>query len=222
MLQHFRALRRWAPFLQTNAHLEKCNSAVQLSSIAGPSTANVPAGHHNSDLSSVTCNIGLGRRRDLTLRQDLKLHEDGRSKSLAEVFKGLKVLLVGFPGGSVCTEKHIPGYFSTVEQLCRKGVDKVVCVSISQPGPLKEWATKNGFSHSKVEFLADQSAGFMRLLGLELPHTDSSAGPKCQRFAAIVEDGLLLKLQVESSPAELKVSDASHMVKLWEEVYPSQ
>lgn len=39
--------------------------------------------------------------------------------------------------------------------------------------------------------MADPNGSFMRLLGLEL---ESGAGPKCQRFAAIVEDGILLKL----------------------------
>jgi hypothetical protein len=34
----------------------------------------------------------------------------------------------------------------------------------------------------------------VRLLGLELGEVDCGKGPKCQRFAAIMEDGILLKL----------------------------
>ena len=48
---------------------------------------NVPTGHHNSDLSSAACNIGLSRRRDITLRQDLKPYVDGKPALLADVFK---------------------------------------------------------------------------------------------------------------------------------------
>jgi hypothetical protein len=46
----------------------------------------------------------------------------------------------------------------------------------------------------QVEVYADKSGSFMRLLGLELSADSPSAGPKCQRFAGIVEDGILVKL----------------------------
>jgi peroxiredoxin len=39
---------------------------------------------------------------------------------------------------------------------------------------------------------ADRNGSFVRLLGLDLGGPDAS--PKCQRFAAILEDGILLKL----------------------------
>ena len=51
------------------------------------STQNVPAGHHTSDLSSAACNISLSRRRDITLRQDLKPFVDGKPSTLGELFK---------------------------------------------------------------------------------------------------------------------------------------
>lgn len=45
----------------------------------------------------------------------------------------------------------------------------------------------------QVELLADRNCGLVRLLGLEMG-TQESAGAKCQRYAAVVEDGVLLKL----------------------------
>lgn len=50
------------------------------------STYDVPEGHHNSDLSNTACNIGLGRRRDLTMRQDLRLWDGDKPLTLAQVF----------------------------------------------------------------------------------------------------------------------------------------
>ncbi len=58
------------------------SAAVELRK-AGP----VPDGHLNSDLSPTVCHIGLGRRRDLTLRQDLCLWEGDKKFSLADVFR---------------------------------------------------------------------------------------------------------------------------------------
>jgi len=61
------------------------------SSAASPtakSTQNVPLGHHDSDLTSVACHIGLGRRRDLTMRDDLGLWKNGDTRvKLSDVFK---------------------------------------------------------------------------------------------------------------------------------------
>lgn len=99
------------------------------------STVNVPAGHHNSDLSSAACNIGLSRRRDITLRQDLKPYVDGKPAILADVFKvrscevweecmathacsmgGLLLLHHGMPhsAGSLCKR-------TTILQTCARG-----------------------------------------------------------------------------------------------------
>lgn len=47
----------------------------------------VPAGHQNSDLGSIACNISLNRRRDLTLREDLKVVADGKQATLAAVMR---------------------------------------------------------------------------------------------------------------------------------------
>ena len=46
----------------------------------------------------------------------------------------------------------------------------------------------------QVELLADKNGGLMRLLGVEIGAPDATNEPRCQRFACIVEDGILLKL----------------------------
>ncbi|KAG2482671.1 hypothetical protein HYH03_018408 [Edaphochlamys debaryana] len=181
----------------------------------------VPDGHLSSDLSPTACHIGLGRRRDLTLRQDLCLWRGDNKLALADVFKGKKVVLVGFPGGPVCVEKHIPGYIAQVDKLASMGMDKVVCVTVDEPAKVAELAAKPSLSgSSRVELLADRNGGLVRLLGLEIG-TPESSGPKCQRYAAVVEDGVLLKLKVEGAPAELKVTDATSMINLVKCIYPN-
>ena len=79
-------------FIESNL---RCSSGVRqalFSAQAATSCAtnpyyDVPEGHKNSDLSQAACNIGLSRRRELTLRQDVKMELDGQTKTLAEVFK---------------------------------------------------------------------------------------------------------------------------------------
>jgi hypothetical protein len=65
--------------------LLQCQFSAAAASTA-KSTYNVPEGHHNSDLSSTACHIGLGRRRDLTMRQDLRLWDGEMPLTLAQVF----------------------------------------------------------------------------------------------------------------------------------------
>jgi hypothetical protein len=47
----------------------------------------VPEGHQNSDLSSEACHIGLSRRKDLTLREDVRLMCNGEMQTLAQLLK---------------------------------------------------------------------------------------------------------------------------------------
>jgi hypothetical protein len=61
------------------------------------STENLPAGHHNSDLSSTACNIGLNRRRDISLRQDITVFLDGHSTRMADIFKVLPMPILQIP-----------------------------------------------------------------------------------------------------------------------------
>ena len=64
------------------------SSAASPASATAKSTQSVPLGHHDSDLTSVACHIGLGRRRDLTMREDLGLWKNGSTRiKLADVFR---------------------------------------------------------------------------------------------------------------------------------------
>lgn len=49
----------------------------------------------------------------------------------------------------------------------------------------------------------------MRALGLELGPT----GAQCQRFAAVVDNGILLRLKVEQTPGDLKLTHVQGMLK---------
>lgn len=75
------------------------------SSIRGMSSAqastskkfyDVPEGHSDSDLSQVACNIGLNRRRDLSLGAagNIKLNIDGKPQNLADLFKVSNTVLI--------------------------------------------------------------------------------------------------------------------------------
>jgi hypothetical protein len=86
--------------------------AALCASSSGKSTYNVPEGHHGSDLSSTACHIGLGRRRDLTMRQDLRLWQGEQQYTLAQVFQASAAVgAVAMPGRlclSICERRWLP------------------------------------------------------------------------------------------------------------------
>ena len=64
----------------------------------------------------------------------------------------------------------------------------------------------------KVLMLADGNAAYTRALGLELDASGFGMGQRSQRFAIVVDDGIVKQLHVEA-PREFKVSSAEHVLK---------
>lgn len=62
-------------------------SPVALGEHARCEKTDVPAGHQNSDLRKQVCHIGLNRRRDLSLREDLCLFQPGGKATVRDIFK---------------------------------------------------------------------------------------------------------------------------------------
>ena len=82
-----------------------------------------------------------------------------------------------------------------MDELKGLGVEKVVAVTVNSPEAVRDLAAKVLIKPgSGLELLADKNGGLVRLLGVEIGEPDATNGPRCQRFAAIVDDGILLKL----------------------------
>lgn len=177
----------------------------------------VPAGHQNSDLGSIACNISLNRRRDLTLREDLKVVSDGKPATLASVMRGKLVALFGVPDmGKTCGEKHLPDFLKNADKLRQAGVEEIVCAAVAPADKLEEWAKQHGNSNGQIALIADENGGMTRMLGLDIPAKTGakSDGPWSQRYAALVDNGILLKLRVEGNMAEVKESSAESIIDM--------
>lgn len=175
-------------------------------------TYEVPAGHASSDLSAIACNISLNRRRDLTLRQDLTVFLDGEQRTLADVMRGKLMALFGVPDmGSVCTKEHFPNFVKHAEELKKQGVSVIACAAVTSPEQLASWAEKAGNVGNTISLIADQNGSMTRMLGLDLPKS-SEGGPTTQRYAALVDDGILLKLKVEDDLGKVDKSGAQSLL----------
>mmetsp|Transcript_25966 Transcript_25966/g.35845 ORF Transcript_25966/g.35845 Transcript_25966/m.35845 type:complete len:230 (+) Transcript_25966:63-752(+) len=186
--------------------------------------SDMPVGHDETKLTGADCNIGLQRRRDITLRQDLFLApacswDEGvksgfASSSLADLFKDKKIVLFGVPGAytGICSQSHVPGYAAKAAEFKAAGVDAVCCVSINDPFTMNAWAEKMGVPSDKVQMLADFNGGWTRSLGLEADLSVALLGMRSQRYSMFIENGLIIKTNIEAAPSDLKVSDADTML----------
>lgn len=125
-----------------------------------------------------------------------------------DLFKGKKVVLFAVPGAftPTCSNQHLPGYIENADAIRAKGVDDIICMSVNDAFVMNAWAKDRG-AGDKVRLVADGNGDLSKALGLEMDGTGIGFGLRCQRFAAVVEDGIVTKLAVEA-PNKFEVSGA--------------
>ncbi|MCA9511284.1 MAG: peroxiredoxin [Myxococcota bacterium] len=144
---------------------------------------------------------------------DLKLktpNADGMPQDVTtgELFKGKKVVLFAVPGAftPLCSAQHLPGFIEKADAIKAKGVDTIVCMSVNDGFVMGAWGKDRG-AGDKVVMLADGNGDLTKALGLEMDVSVAGLGTRSQRFAMIVEDGVVKKLAVEA-PQKFEVSHA--------------
>lgn len=100
----------------------------------------------------------------------------------------------------------MPGYVQNAAKLKAKGVDEVWCMAVNDVFVMASWGREQKVNGT-VRMMADGSADYTKKLGLELDLTARGMGMRCQRFAMIVDDGVVKKVAVEG-PGKFEVSSA--------------
>jgi peroxiredoxin len=118
-----------------------------------------------------------------------------------EVLGKGKVVLFGVPGAftPTCSDHHLPGFVLRSDELAAKGVDKVVCVSVNDPFVMSAWGNDQKVGRSVV-MLADGNGELTEAMGLVMDGSGFGLGSRSQRYAAIIEDGVVTWLAVEPGP----------------------
>lgn len=130
-------------------------------------------------------------------------------KTTDEVFKGKRVVLFAVPGAftPTCHKNHLPGYVAQADAIKAKGVDTIAVVAVNDPFVMGAWENASG-ADGKILFLSDADASFAKALGLTFDASGAGLGVRSQRYAMVVEDGVVKRLAVEDSPGKADVSAA--------------
>lgn len=136
------------------------------------------------------------------------------AKTTDDVFKGRKVLLVAVPGAftPTCDRNHLPGYVKHADEIKAAGIDAIAVTSVNDVFVLKAWGQSTG-AEGKVEMLADGNADFAKALGLSFDGAGHGMGTRSQRYAMVVDDGVVTTINLEDSPGKADVSGAENLLK---------
>jgi peroxiredoxin len=126
----------------------------------------------------------------------------------SDVFAGKTVVLFAVPGAftPTCSNQHLPSYLRNYDTVKATGVDTIACVAVNDPFVLAAWAEQTGAA-GRILMLSDGNATFTRALGLEMDSSRFGMGIRSKRYAMVVNDGVVTRLNVDN-PGEFKVSGA--------------
>src|SRR5271167_3597631 len=135
------------------------------------------------------------------------------SKTTDEVFKGKKVVLFAVPGAftPTCSNNHLPGFLHNAAAIKAKGVDTIAVTGVNDVFVMNAW--KKASSGDGIEFLADGSANWAKALGLSMDLTERGLGMRSQRYAMLVDDGVVKTLNIEETPGKAEASSAESLLK---------
>ncbi|HKI00658.1 MAG TPA: peroxiredoxin [Thermoanaerobaculia bacterium] len=145
----------------------------------------------------------------------LQTVNEGRFQNVwtEELFQGKKVVLFAVPGAftSVCSDHHLPGFIELADHLKSRGADLVAGTAVNDIEVLSAWFNAKEVGE-KIVPLADGNGDFARALGLELDSRPFGMGIRSQRYAAVIENGVLKALNVDP-PGEVAGSSASAILQ---------
>jgi len=131
-------------------------------------------------------------------------------RSADALFAGKKVVLFALPGAftPTCSRAHLPGYVVNADKIKAKGVDMIACLAVNDAFVMRAWGAQQ--NAEAITLLADGGGAFTRALGLEM-ETGDFGGLRSQRYAMIIEDGQVTRLNVEP-PKTFEVSSAETLL----------
>ena len=139
---------------------------------------------------------------------------DGRPTAVttSELFSGKKVVMFAVPGAftPTCSEAHLPGYVVQADAIKAKGIDVIICVAVNDAFVMGAWG-KAGNADA-LTMVGDGNGDFTKAIGLEMDGSGFGLGRRSQRYAMVIEDGVVNTLAVEAG-GQLDVSSAESILK---------
>ena len=142
------------------------------------------------------------------------LEKDPKEVSIKEIVGNEKVILFGLPGAftPTCSAKHLPGFIIAIDQLKKKGIKKVVCISVNDPFVMDAWGKTHNVQ-DKILMVGDSKGDFTKNIGAELNLTNRGLGVRSSRYTMLVEKGNILRISEEEVAGKCEITAAENFLK---------
>ena len=132
----------------------------------------------------------------------------------SSLFQNQKAILIGVPGAftNICSAEHLPGYVKNFEEAKKKGVTKIVCVSVNDPNVMKAWGESQNVK-GKVFMAADPFYEFTKLIGADVDKFAKGLGIRSTRYTMLLENEIVKKIQEEKDTGTCEISAAENFIK---------
>ena len=143
------------------------------------------------------------------------LDESGPKKiKSTELLNNHKAIIIGVPGAftKVCSAKHLPGYVNNFEKAQKKGITKIICVSVNDPNVMKAWGENQNVGN-KIFMAADPYCEFTKSIGTEIDRTQKGLGLRSARYTMLVENNVIKIIKLEEDTSHCEISAAENFIK---------
>ena len=144
------------------------------------------------------------------------INESGSTEKIKStiLLENHKAIVIGVPGAftKICSAKHLPGYVINYEEAKKKGVTKIICVSVNDPNVMKAWGDNQNVGN-KVFMAADPYSEFTKSIGAEIDRTEKGLGMRSARYTMLIENNVIKTIKAEEDTAACEISAAENFIK---------
>ena len=132
----------------------------------------------------------------------------------SSLFDNQKVIMFGVPGAftKVCSARHLPSYVKNYDEAKKKGISKIICLSVNDPNVMKSWGEMHNVGN-KIFMLGDPYCIFTKSIGAEIDRTERGLGMRSSRYTMLIENGVATKIKAESDAGTCEISAAENFLK---------
>ena len=143
----------------------------------------------------------------------LDQNNDVKKIDILDLCKG-KTIILGMPGAftKTCSALHLPGYIKNYELASKKGISKIVCISVNDPNVMKAWG-ENQNAGDKIFMAGDPFIKFTKAIGAEVDKSGKGLGIRSNRYTMLVDNGEVKKIEEEKETATCELSAAENFLK---------
>ena len=140
--------------------------------------------------------------------------KDPKETSIKQIIGDDRAIIFGIPGAftPTCSTKHLPGFMASDNQLSKKNIKKVICISVNDPFVMNAWGKAHNVQN-KILMVADYNLDFTKKIGAELDLNKRGLGIRSSRYTMLIEKGNVVKISEEEVAGKCERTAAGNFLK---------